>query len=59
MGKTLVGTMEFNSWFPIANEFAQYGVRLAMRIKDRCCSPKGKTTSKTSLQQYVMLMGGP
>jgi hypothetical protein len=50
MGDTIVGSMKFNIWFPIAMEFGYWGMRTAFRLKDKYQAPEGEITSSTSIQ---------
>lgn len=59
MGATIIGSMRFNIFFPIANEILWYGIRSALRLKDGAFTEEDKSTKKTSIQQYVNLMSGP
>jgi hypothetical protein len=34
-GDTIVGSMVFNVWFPIAMEFGNYSMRLGFRMLDK------------------------
>jgi len=58
MGETVVGSMVFNSIFPIVMEIGFWGMRMAFRKLDSIRAPEGKNTSCISLQQYVNLYSG-
>jgi hypothetical protein len=59
MGDTIVGSMKFNIWFPVAMEFGYWGMRLAYRLRDYLKAPEGFNTSSQSIQQYINLYAGP
>ena len=49
MGDTIVGSMKFNIWFPVAMEIGMYMMRTAFRLKDRFGAEENKQTSSTSI----------
>lgn len=59
MGETVVGSMVFNSIFPIGLECGLYGMRWTLRKLDQCRAESNYETSCISLQQYVNLYAGP
>jgi hypothetical protein len=52
IGDTIVGSMKFNIYFPIAMEFMWFGMRTAFRLKDKVGAGESGTNCKT-IQQYV------
>lgn len=58
MGGTVVGSMIFNSVFPIAMECGFLSMRIGFRKLDQWRAPEGKQTSCISIQQYVNLTAG-
>ena len=48
-GDTIVKSMVFNIWFPIAMEFGNYCQRSTFRFMDWCSTEKGKKTAKTNI----------
>jgi len=59
MGETIVGSMKINAVFPLVFETGMMFVRWALRWLDGCGAGEGKTTKKTTIQQYVGLHCGP
>jgi hypothetical protein len=59
MGDTIVGSMKFNVWFPVAMEIGYYCMRSTYRLKDYFQAPDTYTTSTSSIQQYINLHSGP
>ena len=60
IGKTLVGAMLFNVYWPVMEAFVWFGYRLGFRMLDRrfkSCSDE--KTNKTTIQQYVEIYSGP
>lgn len=57
-GDTIVKSMVFNIWFPIAMEFGNYCQRSTFRFMDWCSTEQGKKTAKTNIQQYINLHSG-
>ena len=58
-GDTIVASMVFNTWFPIAMECANYSQRLSFRMLDWFSKDSDKKTAKTNIQQYINLYSGP
>ena len=60
IGKTLVGAMLFNVYWPVLEAFVWFGYRLAFRMLDRRFkSCNDEVTHKTTIQQYVEIYSGP
>lgn len=58
IGDTIVGSMVFNSYFPIGMEFLYWGIRSLKRALDRNGAPDGYQTKCVSIQQYVNIYAG-
>ena len=50
MGDTIVGSMLFNVWFPIAMEIGYWMMRTSFRLYDKAMAPEGQMTSCNSIQ---------
>jgi len=59
MGNTLIGSMRFNVWFPIANEMLWFSIRTLKRILDKCRAKEGSPTKSVTMQQYCNIFAGP
>jgi len=59
MGNTLIGSMKFNVWYPIANDCLWFGIRTLKRVIDKLRAPDGKQTNCITMQQYVNIYAGP
>jgi hypothetical protein len=60
IGSTIVGAMIFNTYWPLFEFFAFWGMRTGFRMLDRgICSCNEYKTKKTTLQQYVEIYSGP
>jgi hypothetical protein len=59
IGSTLVGTLLFNSYFPLIYWFGQWFIRFLLRFYDRSWSLANTyNTKKTAVQSYVDLYSG-
>jgi hypothetical protein len=58
IGDTIVGSMMFNIYFPIAMEFVWFAMRSVYRLKDKAGAGESGTNCKT-IQQYVNIQCGP
>ena len=47
IGDTIVGSMMFNIYFPIAMEFMWFGIRSALRLKDKIGAGESGTKCRT------------
>jgi hypothetical protein len=58
-GDILVGSMMFNTWFPVMMEFGWFGYRVFFRVLDQVGLSGEQKTRKITLQQYINTYAGP
>lgn len=59
LGEIIVGSMVFNSVFPIMMEAGMFALRTLFRAKDKCCASGNNSTQCITIQQFINLHAGP